>query len=95
MTSAWKDLVRSELRARHLRMLDLALALGVHKNAIVAMLGPKQQTSAIVDAVCEYLNIPFPLPRDEAAQERAHRISQLAPEAIETIDRLIVLLARK
>ena len=60
MTPEWKAKVREKLEGRG-AAAELARQLGVDKSLIGRMLSERQQTSKLVDRICELLQIEPPL----------------------------------
>lgn len=96
MTPVWKEAVKAKLKELNQTRSWLAQQLGVDKGAITRMLGDKQNTSALVPAICELLDIPPPFVDVDGGDDLQtyDDLRQLEPEDKEQVRALIATLRK-
>ena len=88
MTAAWKALVIDAMKRQGVDRTTLARMVGAHKTALTKMF-KAQQSSALVDKICDVLNIPPPTVSPKEFDDLDKEISALDREERE---RALVLI---
>ena len=82
MTAEWKQLAIDKLRELGKNHRWLEAEIGASRGSVTKMLGPDQNTSALVDRVCAALGIPAPTTATDATeQELIARYREASPSA--------------